>query len=57
METFQNGATGVYAQPHAEKVWEEEQETVPIHYFWMVQSAQESTQSKKFVTKDNVQVP
>lgn len=48
METFQNGATGLYARSHAQKVWKEGQEPVPIHHLLMEQIAQEITQSKKF---------
>ena len=57
MGTFQNGATGAYAQSHAQKKeGKEGQKIVPIHHHLMEQTAQEITQSKKFVTKNSVKL-
>ena len=57
MEIFQNRATGLYAQSHAQKVCKVGQEPAPIYCHLIDQTAQEITQSIKFSTKENVQVP
>ena len=41
MGTFRNGATGLVAQSHVHKEWEQEKEPVPIHHQLMEQTAQE----------------
>ena len=51
MGTFQNGATGPYAQSHARKVRKVGQEPVPIHHPLMEKTAQEITQSIKFIQR------
>ena len=46
MGTFQNGVIGPVAPSHAQKEWEQEKESVPIHHQLLEKTAQEVIQTK-----------